>query len=35
MNWDISSQVAKITSMWSIINIGGASNARHHHGNSE
>ena len=35
MNWDISSQVAKITSMWSIINIGGASNARHHHGNSD
>ena len=34
MNWDISNQAVKISSMWSIINIGGASNARHHHGNS-
>ena len=34
MNWDTAKQVAKITSMWAIINKGGASNARHHHGNS-
>ena len=34
MQWDINSQTVKITSMWSIINTGGASNARHHHGNS-
>ena len=34
MNWDTTKQVAKITSMWAIINKGGASNARHHHGNS-
>jgi len=34
MNWDISNQAVKISSMWAIINIGGASNARHHHGNS-
>ena len=34
MNWDITNQKTKITSMWSIINIGGAANARHHHGNS-
>ena len=34
MNWDTIKQVAKITSMWAIINKGGASNARHHHGNS-
>ncbi len=35
MNWDVVNQTAKITSMWSIINIGGASNVRHHHGNSD
>ena len=35
MNWDIKKQTVKILSMWSIINIGGASNARHHHGNSD
>ncbi len=34
MNWDINSQLIKISSMWAIINIGGAANARHHHGNS-
>ena len=34
MNWDINSQLIKISNMWAIINIGGASNARHHHGNS-
>ena len=34
MNWDIENQVSKITSMWAIINKGGAANARHHHGNS-
>ena len=35
MDWDIKNQIAKILSMWSIINLGGASNARHHHGNSD
>ncbi len=35
MNWDIKSQTIKILSMWSIVNIGGASNSRHHHGNSD
>ncbi len=34
MNWDNEKQITKITSMWAIINKGGASNARHHHGNS-
>ncbi len=34
MNWDINNQMVKISNMWAIINIGGASNARHHHGNS-
>ncbi len=34
MDWDSSKQETKITSMWAIINRGGASNARHHHGNS-
>ena len=34
MNWDINNQLIKISSMWAIINIGGAANARHHHGNS-
>ena len=34
MNWDISKQTVEISSMWAIINIGGASNSRHHHGNS-
>ena len=35
MNWDIQKQTVKILNMWSIINVGGASNARHHHGNSD
>ena len=35
MSWDISKQTVKISSMWAIINIGGASNSRHHHGNSD
>ena len=35
MNWDLSKQKAKIAAMWAIINIGGASNSRHHHGNSD
>ena len=35
MDWDIKNQFVKISSMWSIINTGGASNARHHHGNSD
>ena len=35
MNWDINIQRAEITSMWAIVNVGGASNARHHHGNSD
>ena len=35
MNWDISKQKANISAMWAIINIGGASNSRHHHGNSD
>ena len=35
MDWDIKNQLVKISSMWSIINTGGASNARHHHGNSD
>ena len=35
MNWDLENQSVKITSMWAIVNIGGASNARHHHGNSD
>ena len=35
MNWDLSNQSVTITSMWAIINVGGASNARHHHGNSD
>ncbi len=34
MNWDIEKQDTKISSMWAIINSGGAANARHHHGNS-
>ena len=35
MNWDISKQTVKISNMWAIINTGGASNSRHHHGNSD
>ena len=35
MNWDITNQITNITGMWAIINKGGASNARHHHGNSD
>ena len=34
MDWDINNQAVKISNMWAIVNIGGASNARHHHGNS-
>ena len=34
MSWDISKQTIEISGMWAIINIGGASNSRHHHGNS-
>tara|TARA_Y100000768_G_C23753000_1_gene574820 strand:+ start:154 stop:756 length:603 start_codon:yes stop_codon:yes gene_type:complete len=34
MDWDIKNQKVKISNMWSIINIGGAENAKHHHGNS-
>ena len=35
MNWDIERQDVKISSMWAIINLGGASNSRHHHGNND
>ncbi len=35
MDWNIDRQTVKISGMWSIINTGGASNARHHHGNSD
>ena len=35
MDWDINNQTVKILNMWSIVNTGGASNARHHHGNSD
>ena len=35
MDWDIKNQTPKISGMWAIINTGGASNARHHHGNSD
>ena len=35
MDWDIKSQIVKISSMWAIINRGGAANAKHHHGNSD
>ena len=34
MGWDLESQIAKITSMWSIINKKNAFNEKHHHGNS-
>ena len=34
MGWDLESQVAKITSMWAIINNKDAFNEKHHHGNS-
>ncbi len=34
MNWDLDTQIVKITSMWSIINNKGAFNEKHHHGNS-
>tara|TARA_A100000164_G_C21682307_1_gene664932 strand:+ start:199 stop:795 length:597 start_codon:yes stop_codon:yes gene_type:complete len=33
MDWDINNQTVKISNMWAIVNIGGASNSRHHHGN--
>ena len=34
MNWDLDSQIARITNMWAIINKDRAFNERHHHGNS-
>ena len=34
MDWDNINQVIKINNMWAIINIGGATNLRHQHGNS-
>ena len=34
MDWDIEKQIVKIKSIWAIINEKGASNERHHHGNS-
>ena len=34
MGWDLTNQVVKITSMWSIINKKDSFNERHHHGNS-
>ena len=34
MDWNLKIQKVKISSMWAIINIGGAENARHHHGNN-
>ena len=34
MDWDIEKQIIKIKSIWAIINEKGASNDRHHHGNS-
>jgi uncharacterized protein (TIGR02466 family) len=34
MNWDLGSQIVKITNMWSIINKKDAFNEKHHHGNS-
>ena len=35
MNWDLNKQTVKITNMWAIVNTGGASNSKHHHGNSD
>ena len=34
MGWDMEKQTIRISNMWAIINKGGASNSRHHHGNS-
>ena len=34
MEWDLETQIVKITSMWSIINNKDAFNEKHHHGNS-
>ncbi len=34
MDWDNEKQVVKINNMWAIINVGGATNLRHQHGNS-
>ena len=34
MNWDLDSQIVRITNMWAIINKERAFNERHHHGNS-
>ena len=33
MNWETKIQKIKIANMWAIINMGGAANSRHHHGN--
>ena len=34
MDWDLDSQITRITNMWAIINKDRAFNERHHHGNS-
>ena len=34
MNWEKEKQSVKISNMWAIINTGGSTNSRHHHGNS-
>ena len=34
MDWDLETQVVKITNMWAIINSKDAFNEKHHHGNS-
>ena len=34
MEWDLETQLVRITQMWAIINKEGAFNERHHHGNS-
>ena len=34
MNWEKEKQTIKISNMWAIINTGGSTNSRHHHGNS-
>ena len=35
MDWNVKNQTVRITGMWAIINLGGASNSRHHHGNND
>ena len=35
MNWEKEKQTIKISNMWAIINTGGSTNSRHHHGNSD